>query len=161
MQPDFSHPCLWNALEVALIKHNKPNPPLDYPPFTWETNCLSSYNNLSHAFSDASVCSARPTKKWRPQKSIQFNEITLNVLIHSITIFNKIWQNGFRIMLKNPINFFFRTMCLSNIFFIDEIILLKTFFSVPWLLCKAVQFLAKYQEENISISWQNLSYTSG
>ena len=36
MRPDFSHPCVWTALQVVLINPNVPGPPLEYPPFARE-----------------------------------------------------------------------------------------------------------------------------
>ena len=50
MRRDFSHPCVWTALQVILINRNAPDSPLEYSPFASESPGLSSYNNLFHAF---------------------------------------------------------------------------------------------------------------
>ena len=72
-------PRVWAALQVVLINLSVPDSPSEYLPFRREPTGLSSYNNLSHAFNDASFWSARPTRIWRPQKRFHFKKIIFNV----------------------------------------------------------------------------------
>ena len=78
-------------------------------------------------------------------------------LMSILPIFNNIWQNRCTIILKNTTNFFFFfffwTMCLSDIlFFIDAMILLETFFSVS---CK--DYLISNKISGRKLYWVSVS----
>ena len=94
-------------------------------PFARESTNLLSYNNLSHAFNYASVWWARPTKKWRPQKSIHFNKNTLNVFTECL---HSLYRNFFQQHLPKQMHNIY--VYLTLYFFIDEMILLEIVLSV-------------------------------
>ena len=134
-------PRVWAALQVVLINLSIPDSPSEYLPFRREPTGLSSYNNLSHAFNDASFWSARPTRIWRPQKRFHFKKIIFNVNFAN-------FQQHFFFFF-----FFFWTMCLSDIlFFIDAMILLETFFSVS---CK--DYLISNKISGRKLYWVSVS----
>ena len=108
MRPDFSHPCVWTALQVVLINRNVPDSPLEYPPFAREPTGLLLMILL---FGQQDQLGDEGHKE-----AIHFNKITLNVFIHCISILN-IWQNRCTIILKNSIKFFFNNVSIRHYIF--------------------------------------------
>ena len=142
MRRDFSHPCVWTALQVILINRNAPDSPLEYSPFASESSGLSSYDNLFHAFNMLQFGQLYQLGNEGHKKIIDFNKITLNVIIHFIRIFNNIWQKRRTIMLKNTIKLFLNNVSIRHyIFHWWNDFIRNIFLSV----LKILHFLTKYQ----------------
>ena len=117
MRPDFSHPCVWTALQVVLINRNRKI-------HLWNTHHLQVNQLVYHHIITYSMPLMMLLFGQQDQlgsedhkKVIHFNKITLNVFIHCIPIFGNIWQNRCTIILKNTINFFLNNVSIRHYIF--------------------------------------------
>ena len=115
MCPDFSHPCLnsftsspYQTYQIYLrnIHHLQENQLIYHHIVTYPMSLMmlpfgqeDQLRNKGH------------------KKIIHFNKITLNVLIHCISIFNNIWQNRCTTILKNTIKFFLDIVSIRHSIF--------------------------------------------